>query len=82
MGRCLPLLQGQTSDKSGNERNVSRLLVFKLGAKADLPALPPEPKLVLEPPADKASPATIAAGEGLYVSFARSATAKPLWPAV
>ena len=27
-----PLLQGQTSDKSGNERNVSRLLVFKLGA--------------------------------------------------
>ena len=68
-GGAYPLLQGQTSDKSGNERNVSRLLVFKLGAKADLPALPPEPKLVLEPPADKASPATIAAGEGLYDQF-------------
>ena len=68
-GGAYPLLQGQQSDKSGNERNVSRLLVFKLDAKADLPALPPEPKLVLEPPADKASPATVAIGEGLYDRF-------------
>lgn len=44
-GGAYPLLQGQTSNKSGNERNISRLLVFKLGAKAELPALPPEPKL-------------------------------------
>jgi len=68
-GGAYPLLQGQQSAKSGNERNVSRLLVFKLGAKADLPALPPEPKLVFDPPSDTASPATVAVGEGLYAQF-------------
>jgi cytochrome c553 len=68
-GGAYPLLQGKTSDKSGNERNVSRLLVFKLGAKADLPALPPEPKLVIDPPSDTANAATVTAGEGLYAQF-------------
>jgi quinohemoprotein ethanol dehydrogenase len=68
-GGGYPLLEGQQSNKSGNERNVSRLLVFKLGAKADLPALPPEPKLVIDPPPDTASPATVAAGEGLYAQY-------------
>jgi len=68
-GGAYPLLQGPQSAKSGNERNVSRVLVFKLGAKADLPALPPEPKLVIDPPRDTASPATVAAGEGLYNQF-------------
>jgi quinohemoprotein ethanol dehydrogenase len=68
-GGAYPLLQGQQSDKSGNERNVSRLLVFKLGAKTELPALPPEPKLVIDPPTDAASPATVAAGKGLYDQF-------------
>ena len=68
-GGAYPLLQGQTSDKSGNERNVSRLLVFKLGAKGELPALPPAPKLVIDPPADTATAAEITAGEGLYDQF-------------
>jgi quinohemoprotein ethanol dehydrogenase len=68
-GGAYPLLQGQTSNKSGNERNVSRLLVFKLGAKAELPALPPEPNLVIDPPPDTASPATVATGEALYNQF-------------
>jgi len=68
-GGAYPFLQGQTSDKSGNERNVSRLLVFKLGAKADLPALPPEPKLVIDPPRDAASPAQVAVGKGLFDQF-------------
>ena len=63
-GGAYPLLQGAGSAKSGNERNVSRLLVFKLGAKGDLPALPPEPTLVIDPPPDTASPASITAGEG------------------
>ncbi len=65
-GGAYPLLQGQQALKSGNERNISRVLVFKLGAKEDLPALPPEPQLVIDPPADTASPASVAAGEGLY----------------
>jgi len=68
-GGAYPLLQGETSNKSGNERNVSRLLVFKLDAKVDLPALPPEPKLVLDPPPDTALPAKVAAGQGLYDQF-------------
>src|SRR5208282_1335549 len=63
-GGAYPLLQGKQSDQSGNERNVSRLLVFKLGAKGELPALPPEPKLVIDPPRDSASPAQVAAGKG------------------
>jgi alcohol dehydrogenase (cytochrome c)/quinohemoprotein ethanol dehydrogenase len=68
-GGAYPLLQGQTADKSGNERNVSRLLVFKLGAKGELPALPPEPKLVIDPPRDTASPAQVATGKGLFDQF-------------
>jgi len=68
-GGAYPLLQGQTSGKSGNERNVSRLLVFKLGGKAQLPALPPAPNLVIDPPEDTASVATVAAGKGLYAQF-------------
>jgi len=68
-GGAYPLLQGQTSDKSGNERNISRLLVFKLGAKTDLPAMSPEPKLVLDPPRDEAGPATIDKGHDLYDQF-------------
>src|SRR4029077_3329986 len=68
-GGAYPFLQGKTADKSGNERVVSRLLVFKLGAKNELPALPPEPKLVIAPPPDTASPATVAAGKGLYDQF-------------
>src|SRR5208282_4980679 len=68
-GGAYPLLQGKDSDKSGNERNVSRLLVFKLGAKAALPPLSPEAKLVLDPPPETADAATVAAGEGLYGRF-------------
>ncbi len=68
-GGAYPLLQGQQALKSGNDRNISRVLVFKLGAKEDLPALPPEPQLVIDPPADTASPATVSAGEGLYGRF-------------
>ncbi len=68
-GGAYPFLQGKDSDKSGNERNVSRMLVFKLGATNSLPALPPEPKLVLNPPAATANAATVANGEALFGRF-------------
>jgi quinohemoprotein ethanol dehydrogenase len=68
-GGAYPLLQGAQSDQSGNERNVSRLLVFKLDAKGELPALPPDPKLVIDPPADVATKANLAAGEALFGQF-------------
>ena len=68
-GGGYPLLQGKQSDKSGNERNVSRMLAFKLGAKASLPPLSPEAKLTIDPPPDKAGPARVAAGEALFGRF-------------
>jgi cytochrome c553 len=68
-GGAYPLMQGKQSAKSGNERNVSRLLVFKLGAKAGLPPLAPEAELVLDPPSATAGAATVAAGEALYGRF-------------
>jgi quinohemoprotein ethanol dehydrogenase len=68
-GGAYPLLQGKDSDKSGNERNVSRMLVFKLGAKGGLPPLPAEPAMLLDAPAAKATPATLASGEALFGRF-------------
>jgi quinohemoprotein ethanol dehydrogenase len=68
-GGAYPFMQGKQSDKSGNERNVSRLLVFKLGARVSLPALSPEPRLALNPPPATASAATVAAGEALFGRF-------------
>jgi quinohemoprotein ethanol dehydrogenase len=67
-GGGYPLLQGQDSGKSGNERNVSRMLVFKLGGSATLPQLEPR-QLVLNPPADTADAATVAAGGALFGRF-------------
>ena len=68
-GGAYPFLQGKDSDKSGNIRNVSRVLTFKLGAKGVLPPLPPEAKLTLDPPTDLADAAAVAAGESLYGRF-------------
>ncbi|WP_284126404.1 PQQ-dependent dehydrogenase, methanol/ethanol family [Parerythrobacter aestuarii] len=48
--------------------NVSRLLVFKLGADGELPPLKPTPALVLDPPAPEGTPEQIALGEKLYTN--------------
>jgi len=64
-GGGYPLLQGRDSGKSGNERNVSRMLVFKLGGSATLPQLEPR-QLVLNPPAETADAATVATGGALF----------------
>ena len=61
-------MQGKGSDKSGNTRNVSRVLVFKLGGKTMLPPLRAEPALVA-PPADVADAATVAAGKAQFDRF-------------
>ncbi len=65
-GGAYPMLEGKESNKSGNERNVSRILVFKLGANASLPPLSPETQLVLDPPPSIADAATGAAGQALF----------------
>jgi quinohemoprotein ethanol dehydrogenase len=64
-GGGYPLLEGKEAAKSGNVRNVSRVLVFKLGGKAVLPPLEPR-QLVINPPADTADAGTVAAGEALF----------------
>lgn len=50
-------------------RNVSRLLVFKLGAKGELPAEVPLAKLPLDPPPSRASAETIALGKEKYARY-------------
>ncbi|MBX7494326.1 PQQ-dependent dehydrogenase, methanol/ethanol family [Qipengyuania sp. 6B39] len=48
--------------------NVSRLLVFKLGATGELPPLKPTPALVLDPPAPEGAPEQVALGAKLYAN--------------
>jgi alcohol dehydrogenase (cytochrome c)/quinohemoprotein ethanol dehydrogenase len=64
-GGAFPLVAGRGAAQSGNLRNVSRVLVFKLGGTVALPALTPV-TLVLEPPPDKADPAIILRGQDLF----------------
>jgi alcohol dehydrogenase (cytochrome c)/quinohemoprotein ethanol dehydrogenase len=68
-GGGYPLMQGKDAAKSGNLRNVSRVLVFKVGGTATLPALAPEQQLVLNPPPATADAATVAAGQGLFAQY-------------
>jgi alcohol dehydrogenase (cytochrome c)/quinohemoprotein ethanol dehydrogenase len=68
-GGAFPLFQGKEAAKSGNLRNVSRVLAFKVGGTATLPALPPQPQLALNPPPATAAAATVAKGTGLYAQY-------------
>ena len=68
-GGAFPLLEGKESARSGNLRNLSRVLVFKVGGTATLPALPPEQRLVLNPPPATADPATVTAGGNLFAQY-------------
>ncbi|WP_313792140.1 PQQ-dependent dehydrogenase, methanol/ethanol family [Novosphingobium cyanobacteriorum] len=57
---------GILAHKGGAQRNISRLLVFKLGAKGQLPAPPAPNKMVLDPPPVSGTPEQIARGGDLY----------------
>jgi quinohemoprotein ethanol dehydrogenase len=46
--------------------NISRLLVFKLGAKGQLAPVPPATQMVLDPPPSTGTPAQLALGAKLY----------------
>src|SRR6266481_1649055 len=67
-GSAFSLQAGRVAASSGNLRNVSRVLVFKLGSTATLPPLEPR-QLVINPPADTANAATIATGGALFGRF-------------
>jgi alcohol dehydrogenase (cytochrome c)/quinohemoprotein ethanol dehydrogenase len=59
---------GFLARKSGSVRNISRLLVFKIGGKAALPAATPDAKLPLDPPPFVGKPEQVASGAKLYAN--------------
>jgi len=60
---------GVLSAKSGRPRNISRLLVFKLGATGELPPAPALRDMVLDPPAFTGTAEQLAHGAALYGRF-------------
>jgi quinohemoprotein ethanol dehydrogenase len=65
-GSAFSLQAGKVAAQSGNLRNISRVVAFKVGGTAALPAAPPEQKLKLNPPPATADAKTVAVGEPLY----------------
>jgi len=65
-GSAFSLQAGKLAGMSGNLRNVSRVVAFKVAGNAFLPALPPQQALKLDPPASTADPSTIAQGDALF----------------
>ena len=68
-GGVFPLATGEVSFKSGRVRNISRMLVFKLGGKANLPEVEPPEEPALTPLPNAASTATIRNGEQLFQRY-------------
>ena len=68
-GGIFPLAAGREAGRSGNLRNVSRVLAFKVGGTGSLPPIPAEQALVLNPPPPTADTAAVHAGELLYGRF-------------
>ena len=62
-------VDGQLIAKDKPVRNVSRMLVFKLGADGKLPAETEMARVPLDPPPSRASAATIAAGGKAYARY-------------
>jgi len=65
-GSAFSLQAGKVAAQSGNIQNISRVLAFKVGGAATLPAAPPMQQLALNPPPATADAATVSAGERLY----------------
>ena len=68
-GGVWDLAVGSLANKSGSVRNISRLMVFKLGAKGQLPPPPKTSELVLDPPAFTGKLEQVAVGGGLYARY-------------
>jgi quinohemoprotein ethanol dehydrogenase len=68
-GGLWDLFGSVAADKSGPTRNISRLLVFKLGAAGKLPNPPPMADRVLDPPPFTGNAAQFARGEVLYARY-------------
>jgi quinohemoprotein ethanol dehydrogenase len=68
-GGIFPLATGEVSFRSGHVRNVSRMLVFKLGGKASLPPLQEVEQPKPEPPPLRVGAAETHRGEALYQQY-------------
>jgi quinohemoprotein ethanol dehydrogenase len=68
-GGVFPLATGEVSFKSGHVRNVSRMLVFKLDGKDQLPPLPQIAQEQLTPPPATADREKVASGEKLFQRY-------------
>jgi quinohemoprotein ethanol dehydrogenase len=68
-GGVFPLAAGEVSFASGRVRNISRMLVFKLGGKASLPAEGAVEQPRFTPLPNPANQATIRKGERLFQSY-------------
>jgi quinohemoprotein ethanol dehydrogenase len=64
-GSAFSLQAGKVAAQSGNLRNVSRVLAFKVGGTATLPPLEPR-TLVINPPPEPADTASVAHGEAVF----------------
>jgi alcohol dehydrogenase (cytochrome c)/quinohemoprotein ethanol dehydrogenase len=62
-------VDGDLLNRKAPVRNVSRMLVFKLGADGALPAQPDYAKVPLDPPPSRASADVIAAGGKSYARY-------------
>lgn len=62
-------VDGELIDNMRPVRNISRLLVFKLGAQKQLPAEPDFALAPLDPPPSRASSATIEQGRAKYARY-------------
>ncbi len=68
-GGAFGLAAGELALKSHIASNLPRMLVYKRGGNAHLPALPAAAQPELNPPPETASPLTVAAGKKLYHTF-------------
>ena len=68
-GGVMPLAAGEVARQSPPMNNMPRMLAFKLGGKASLPAAPEFKPRALTPPRATASPATVKDGEELYQQY-------------
>jgi len=68
-GGVWDIAPGLLSLKSGPARNISRLLVFKLGASGELPAPPALNQLVLDPPLFTGTEEQLKVGAPLFLRY-------------
>lgn len=68
-GGVWDIATGVLYNKGAGTRNISRLLVFKLGATGQLAPPPPPAKMVLDPPAPFGTPQQIAAGAQHFARY-------------